>query len=128
MGRWTMVTGWIDLFKNVFGFGKAKKEFVSVDARYEVKSDIRSYEMLSRETSAAVTPVSPVASPRMAHTGRQTPDYFGQTARYHAPSASYSSPRPPQRSWDPQETFARPNNEYDYDYDSNVNPLSMNRI
>ena len=123
MGRWTMVTGWIELFKNLFGLGKAKKEFVSVDARYETKNDLRSYEMLSRETSTAVTPVSPVTSPRMAH-GRQTPDYFGQTARYHAPTASYSSPRPPQRSWDPQQTFAPP---ADYD-EAGRNPLAMNRI
>ncbi|GJN68392.1 hypothetical protein PLICBS_002435 [Purpureocillium lilacinum] len=120
LGRWSMVTGWFELIPSLTN--RNKKEFVSVDARYEVKKDTRSYEMLSRDSSAVVTPLSPVKSPT---SGRRTPDYFGQTARYHAPARSYSSPRPPQAqtpAWDPKQTFARPDGYED------MNPLGMNRI
>ena len=46
------------------------------------------------------------------HSGRRTPDYFGSTARYHAPTRSFSSPRPPQSppptvTWDARDTYAR---------------------
>lgn len=115
-----MATGWLDLIKSPFT--RNKKEFVSVDARYDMKNDPRSYEMLSKETSIVVTPLSPVRSPS---NGRKTPDYFGQTARYHAPSRSYSTPRAPQMSWDPQQTYARPTDGYKQD---EINPLGMNRI
>lgn len=113
-----MIKGWIELIQSPF-VGSKKKEFVSVDARYDAKQDPRAYEMLSKDSSAAVTPVSPVKSP---NGGRRTPDYFGQTARYHAPARSYSSPRPPTiPSWDAQDSFAQPDRQ-------DVNPLGMNRM
>ncbi|KAM7206906.1 hypothetical protein V8F33_000005 [Rhypophila sp. PSN 637] len=161
LGRWSMVTGWIDLLAPKH---RSKREFVSVDARLDdLKKDTRSYEMLSRDTGkemdesvtpSLVTPISPtyhnpaMRSPRSpvapgtdrdssypANDGRRTPDYFGQTSRYHAPARSFSSPRPPQSAsspqpppvtWDARETYARvgafaDNNDY-------VNPLGMNRI
>lgn len=113
-----MVTGWIDLVKSPFN--SRKKEFVSVDARFQSQKDTRSYEMLSRDTSAAVTPLDPVKS----SAGPQAPDYFGETARYHAPARSYSNPRPPHSSlpeWDAQKTYAAPQGR-------DMNPLGMNRI
>ncbi|KAF7551448.1 hypothetical protein G7046_g7716 [Stylonectria norvegica] len=117
LGRWSMVKGWIELAR--MPLTRNKKEFVSVDARYDVKKDTRSYEMLSRDSSAAVTPLSPVKSP----TGRRTPDYFGQTARYHVPARSYSTPRPPPvAAWDAQQTYASPSKQQEMD------PLGMNRI
>ncbi|KAL6867796.1 G-protein coupled receptor [Trichoderma novae-zelandiae] len=118
LGRWTMVTGWVDLVKSPFN--SRKKEFVSVDARFESQKDTRSYEMLSRDTSAPVTPLDPVKS----SAGPQAPDYFGETARYHAPARSYSNPRPPHGSlpeWDAQKTYAAPQGR-------EMNPLAMNRI
>jgi hypothetical protein len=123
-----MFTGWYDLFMSFLPSERRQKEFVSVDARYETKKDSRnsrSYEMLSRDSSAVVTPLSPVKSPP---SGRRTPDYFGQTARYHAPARSFSSPRPPQTTpWDAQQTFARPERpERPEQHD--LNPLGMNRI
>ncbi|KAL1902820.1 hypothetical protein Sste5346_000731 [Sporothrix stenoceras] len=59
--------------------------------------------------------------------GRRTPDYFGQTARYNPPARSFSNPRPPtansingpngpgsfgspagsNRTWDASQTYAR---------------------
>jgi hypothetical protein len=129
LGRWTMVTGWRDLFTS--SPNRNKREFVSVDARLDdLKKDTRSYEMLSRDTGktmddsvtpSVVTPISPtharspVGSPishdymNMANNdGRRTPDYFGNTARYHTPARSFSSPRPPQTvTWDARETYAR---------------------
>ncbi|KKA29166.1 hypothetical protein TD95_003705 [Thielaviopsis punctulata] len=58
--------------------------------------------------------------------GRRTPDYFGTTARYHAPSGSFSSPnapRSPPPAWSPESGAARsPRHEGD------LNPLGMNRI
>ena len=53
LGRWSMVTGWIELFKP----SKAKREFVSVDARLDdmkMNTDPRSYEMLSRDSGKNV--------------------------------------------------------------------------
>jgi len=140
-----MVTGWRDL---IMGFSdRSKREFVSVDARLDdLKKDTRSYEMLSRDsgktmddsvTPSVVTPVSPTAklplrSPTSTNRdsgttndGRRTPDYFGHTARYHAPVRSFSSPRPPQTvTWDARETYANPPSAQG----NYVNPLGMNRI
>ncbi|KAH6998041.1 hypothetical protein BKA56DRAFT_607613 [Ilyonectria sp. MPI-CAGE-AT-0026] len=118
LGRWSMATGWAELI--MAPFRRNKKEFVSVDARTEVKKDTRSYEMLSRDSSAVVTPLSSVKSP---NDGRRTPDYFGRTERYHAPVRSFSSPRPPpSSSWDAEDTYALSNHPY-----KEVNPLGMNR-
>ena len=143
-----MVTGWRDLLISVPNRGK--REFVSVDARLDdFKKDTRSYEMLSRDTGKemdesvtpyVVTPLSPihnrsVGSP-IAHDymhmpnsdGRRTPDYFGNTARYHTPARSFSSPRPPQTvTWDSRETYARATSPH-AEEDRYVNPLGMNRI
>ncbi|KAI1390134.1 uncharacterized protein F4822DRAFT_225210 [Hypoxylon trugodes] len=134
LGRWSMVTGWKDWIAS-FG-GPRKKEFVSVDARMDIKQDPRSYEMLSRDSGkveAVLTPLSAAKSPTRG--GRQTPDYFGQAARYQPHQRSFSSPRPPQQyQWDPNQGYeesyplpavhpsSRPN-----DYE-NMNPLGMNRI
>ncbi|KAK4042428.1 hypothetical protein C8A01DRAFT_33500 [Parachaetomium inaequale] len=150
LGRWSMVTGWRDLFTSVPN--RSQREFVSVDARLDdLKKDTRSYEMLSRDTGktmddsvtpSVVTPISPTharsptGSPvnhdymQMPNPdGRRTPDYFGNTARYHTPARSFSSPRPPQQTvtWDARETYARPTSPYTQQ-DRYVNPLGMNRI
>lgn len=129
-----MVTGWVDLFKSASG--NRKKEFVSVDARYDIKQDSRAYEMLSKDSSAAVTPIEPVVTPMSGGDGRRTPDFFGHTARYHAPVRSFSSPRPPPQSppsspppgWDVRATYARPGHDNDGNNWDNMNPLGMNRI
>ncbi|KFA70433.1 hypothetical protein S40285_00628 [Stachybotrys chlorohalonatus IBT 40285] len=122
LGRWAMVTGWIDLAKRPFS--KSKKEFVSVDARLDGTKDIGSYEMLDKESSAVLTPISPAA--KSPESGRRTPDYFSQSARYHAPARSFSSPRPPPQrspstdlpeSWAPSTIANR-----------EINPLGMNRL
>jgi hypothetical protein len=152
LGRWSMVTGWRDMFTAVPQ--RSKREFVSVDARLDdLKKDTRSYEMLSRDTGktmddsvtpSVVTPISPTharsptGSPmhhdymQMPHPdGRRTPDYFGNTARYHTPARSFSSPRPPQQTvtWDARETYARPTSPpFTQQQDRYVNPLAMNRI
>ena len=125
-----MVTAWADVAKSPFT--RKHNEFVSVDARYDIKNDPRSYEMLSKDSSAVVTPLDTVRSPQ---SGRKTPDYFGQTARYHAPTRSYSSPRPPPQvsSWDPKETFASANGYEGTSPSSpkgfaDMNPLGMNRV
>ncbi len=131
-----MVTGWVDLFRSCSRRRKNLKEFVSVDARLDdFKKDTRSYEMLSRDsgktmddiiTPPVVTHISPAALSPLGLSGRRTPDYFGQTAYYHTPARSFSSPRPPQAAWDASETFASPTptpNSYD-----EMNPLGMNRI
>lgn len=146
-----MVTGWVDLFSS--SPSRSQREFVSVDARLDdLKKETRSYEMLSRDTGktmddsvtpSVVTPISPTharstaGSPinheymQMSNSdGRRTPDYFGNTARYHTPARSFSSPRPPQQTvtWDARETYARPTSPYNAQQDRYVNPLGMNRI
>ena len=160
-----MFEGWRDLFTSAPNRGK--REFVSVDARLDdLKKDTRSYEMLSRDdsgkmmdesvTPSVVTPISPalvrsqMGSPTMqqnyssssqsgGNDGRRTPDFFGQTARYHAPARSFSSPRAPQSpqqhtvTWDPSETYAPPRGAASpppppRNGDRYVNPLGMNRI
>lgn len=159
-----MVTGWAELFHLRKSPSRAKREFVSVDARMDdMKKDTRSYEMLSRDqdgktvddivTPATVSPVSPsaarahgfsspfpaeAASPQsMSMAGRRTPDYFGNTARYHAPARSFSNPKPPQSvQWGDDHgddvekrvipsPYRSPVREGPYD---GMNPLGMNRI
>jgi len=152
LGRWAMVTGWRDLLVGLFS-DRNKREFVSVDARLDdLKKDTRSYEMLGpvddSVTPSIVSPVSPTAklpmrSPSLGNDfnrndfnstpngdGRRTPDYFGNTARYHAPVRSFSSPRPPKTSqtvtWDARNTYAKSSTARDED--GYTNPLGMNRI
>lgn len=151
-----MFTGWRDMLATVPS--RNKREFVSVDARLDdlKETNTRSYEMLSRDsgkhmdesvTPSVVTPISPVlksplrspssvraSSATPNNDGRRTPDYFGHTARYHAPTKSFSSPRPPQQvTWDARDTYASPN-PYSTrptalpEEDEYVHPLSMNRI
>jgi hypothetical protein len=128
LGRWSMVTGWCDLLFGPFS-DKSKKEFVSVDARLDD---------LKKDTLTPVSPTAklPLRSPSSLrdpgrdtpanHEGRRTPDYFGHTARYHAPVRSFSSPRPPQTvTWDAREMYARPGQSHEDEY---VNPLGLNRI
>lgn len=104
LGRWSMATGWLEKF-GMTGGNRAKKEFVSMDARTDLKSDPRSYEMLShdsgKEAESGLTPISPAMSPMSPQNGRHTPDYFGPgatTTRYQPHSRSFSSPRPPQQA------------------------------
>lgn len=137
LGRWSMFTGWLDLFGELVG-RHPKKEFVSVDARMDIKQDPRSYEMLSRDSGKAdtvLTPISATLSPT-ARSGRQTPDYFGQTARYQPHQRSFSSPRPPQQlHWDAMQGYEQdypqqppmPTSRPQHDYE-HMNPLGMNRI
>lgn len=125
-----MLTAWVDLARSLTG--GSKREFVSVDARTEIKKDTRAYEMLSRDSgktdSVMVTPLSPpVKTPMSPMNGRRTPDYFAQAsaagggvssdgssapiaARYQVPARSFSSPRPPPQTWDSKQPYARPAN------------------
>jgi len=122
-----MVTGWRDLFTSVPN--RSQREFVSVDARLDD---------LKKDTLTPISPIharSPTGSPinhdymQMPNPdGRRTPDYFGSTARYHAPARSFSNPRAPQTvTWDARETYARPTSPYTQQ-ERYVNPLGMNRI
>ncbi|KAI1253485.1 hypothetical protein MGN70_005693 [Eutypa lata] len=110
LGRWSMVTGWVDYFMGLGGH-PPNKEFVSVDARANLKGESRSYEMLSHSKGesvslTAVSSVKPYAT--SPQDGRRTPDYFGQNfdetpdhfgqaARYQPHQRSFSAPRPPQQ-------------------------------
>lgn len=113
LARSTMWRGWIDLIKSFRSKKRVNNnDFVSTDARYDTKQDNRAYEMLSKDSSTVVTPIDAVKLPVISDEGRRTPDYFGQTARYHAPARSFSNPRPPRSSpaptWDATATYARP--------------------
>lgn len=129
LGRMSMFKGWVELLMSLPS--KRKNEFVSVDARLDVKNDPRSYEMLSKGQNSVVTPPDTVRSP---DAGRRTPDYFRQAAQYHSPTRSISSPMPHQVSaWDPEATYASPK---DTSVETHVrsrghedlNPLGMNRV
>lgn len=152
LGRWSMVTGWADYFRGVGGH-PPNKEFVSVDARSNLKGEGRSYEMLShsKEESISLTAVSPVKPYTGPIDGRRTPDYFdqappgnfGQAARYQPHQRSFSAPRPPQQAgW---ETTSPYGSSYGSPYGGSspppppppaagrggyegMNPLGMNRI
>lgn len=139
LGRFSMFTGWYDLVK---GKVKPNNEFVSADVRVFVNKDPSAYEMLGRErdvslsnggktpepfvSSNPVTPLSPTQPKRGS--GRETPDYFGREARYKSPARSFSNPKPPgstqqpeARPWDPTATQAR-------GFYPGMDPLSMNKI
>ncbi|KAI1421008.1 hypothetical protein F5Y12DRAFT_790609 [Xylaria sp. FL1777] len=97
LGRWSMVTGWVEWVAGLGGRGK--QEFVSVDARLDLKNDPRSYEMLDRDSTAknepVLTPSSAMSPTSPVSAGRKTPDYFGRTTPYKPPQRSFSSPRAP---------------------------------
>jgi len=142
LGRWSMVTGWIELFASLGG--RRNKEFVSVDARIDLKNDPRTYEMLDRDSTAKnedlLTPSSAMSPTSQ---GRKTPDYFGQTGpyqSYHPHQRSFSTPRAPQnvhfemmntqtypQSPDPAYTAHTHSQAYSEDY-GDMNPLGMNRV
>ncbi|GFF23344.1 frizzled and smoothened-like protein P [Aspergillus udagawae] len=111
--RPSLFRGWVDFFKNMFGRGEGRLEFVSADARARL-GDTRSYEMLNSTGLPSYKSPSPmVRSPspaRMAGTKSPENGHFGRDARYVRPSMSFSSPRPPSasqgRDWDPKTTFA----------------------
>ncbi|RYO81419.1 hypothetical protein DL766_002190 [Monosporascus sp. MC13-8B] len=141
LGRWSMVTGWIEYFATLGG-KRANKEFVSKDARADMKPENRSYEMLSHSKSESygMSPIHPEKPYASLEDGRRTPDYFGQApdyfgqaARYQPHQRSFSAPRPPQHAgWDATATYARsspppPVPPAAYDYEGR-NPLGMNRI
>lgn len=168
LGRVSMLTAWAELFRSLVNRDE-KVEFVSADARTELgrrKSDLRAYEMLSRDSgkaedsglTGAISPITPVTPAAKSLSGRSTPDYFGSTApavdassNYQPPARSFSSPRPPAqpwdrkvqvepqgRTWDVQQTFARPGHHGNSNVNVNangrsgafngVNPLGMNKF
>ncbi|RYP63103.1 hypothetical protein DL771_009445 [Monosporascus sp. 5C6A] len=141
LGRWSMVTGWIEYFATLGG-KRVHREFVSKDARVDLKPENRSYEMLSHSKSESygMSPIHPEKLYASPEDGRRTPDYFGQApdyfgqaARYQPHQRSFSAPRPPQHAgWDATATYARsspppPVPPAAYDYEGR-NPLGMNRI
>ncbi|RYP60121.1 hypothetical protein DL769_008270 [Monosporascus sp. CRB-8-3] len=141
LGRWSMVTGWIEYFATLGG-KRVNREFVSKDARIDLKPENRSYEMLSHSKSESygMSPIHPEKSYASPEDGRRTPDYFGQApdyfgqaAKYQPHQRSFSAPRPPQHvGWDATATYARsspppPVPPAAYDYEGR-NPLGMNRI
>ena len=117
--RPSMFAGWLDLARR----GLARRhEFTSADA-HDRFADSKGFEML---TTAAKTPEPyEMRSPSPSRMGSRGPVttpsptfdrsvHFGQEARYHRPSMSFSGPRPPSssqpgRDWDPSSTFARGN-------------------
>ena len=155
LGRWTMVTGWIELIR---GKVKPDTEFVSADVRTLKIPNAGNYEMLSRDRDNlpvnndrdrlgskaqdfSITPISPLTP--AAHTastpnksGRETPDYFGREARYKSPTRSFSSPKPPHgtmKSWDSHTSHAMPlpsssQHQQQQQYYPGMDPLSMNKI
>ncbi|KAK3935988.1 hypothetical protein QBC46DRAFT_346039 [Diplogelasinospora grovesii] len=162
LGRWSMVTGWRDMIMTVPSRNKrefvsvdARLDDLKKDTRsYEMLSRDSGMKTMDDQsvTPSVVTPLSPTvkssfrspsvnrdysfpaspASPTNHESGRRTPDYFGNTARYHAPARSFSSPRPPQTvTWDARETYARSKATPPYPEEDDtgyVNPLGMNRI
>ncbi|KAK5624460.1 hypothetical protein RRF57_000176 [Xylaria bambusicola] len=145
LGRWSMVTGWFEWFAKMAG--RKQKEFVSVDARMDLKNDPRSYEMLDRDLTGkdetSLTPNSAMSPTSPASPGRKTPDYFGRNTPYKPHQRSFSSPRVPQNvrfemmdayqssyPSPPAPTHAPPpaTSSQGYTGYGGMNPLGMNRI
>ncbi|KAI1277087.1 hypothetical protein F5Y07DRAFT_112674 [Xylaria sp. FL0933] len=141
LGRWSMVTGWGEWITGLGG--RRKKEFVSVDARLDLKNDPRSYEMLDRESTAknetVLTPNSAMSPTSPLSAGRKTPDYFGRTAQYKPHQRSFSSPRAPHNvRFEMMDAYPEPPapthaaspaiSPQGYSGYGGMNPLGMNRI
>ena len=104
LGRWSMVTGWIELFTHK---PVAKREFVSVDALggpYDLKmnTDPRSYEMLSRDKDDLVTGdmftvvrEGPVYPPLRSYLAQTTPDDDNDDIHEQAIGGGMNSPPDP---------------------------------
>lgn len=113
--RPSMFAGWLDLCRRTFA---RRNESVPADVpgRY---ADHKGFEMLTATVKVPETfmrspsPASPSPSPSPSPTLDRSV-HFGQEARYHRPSMSFSGPRPPGslpagREWDPASTFAKGN-------------------
>lgn len=111
-----MLTGWIEKIQGLVE--RTKKQFVSADARYEVNKDARSYEMLSRESSAMASVPSPITPRQYPLAGRGTPNFF----RDKPSPQGYESTALPQSPLSPQEA------SHANDGRQAINPLGMNRI
>lgn len=143
-----MLIGWYELVTGMF-HRSSKREFVSVDAMYENPKHQRSLDLLSRDSSAAVTPVSPLTANSKYY-------YQNYASTRHPPylARSFSIPRPlsislPRQSTDPNPSTssapqANPQNSDPWDSRSpprsprsplsrprgfeDLDPLGMNRI
>ena len=129
LGRWPMVTAWIDFFNQKFR--RSQPEFVSIDARMH-PSGAGEYKMITSPASTyrgIDTPRIPekaifspsmedrlnAVSPSSMSSMNTKTDYFSKEARYTSPTLSFSSPRPPSasgrsmtgREWDPTATHAK---------------------
>jgi hypothetical protein len=102
LGRFSMVTGWIELIKSRFS---KRAEFVSVDAHRS--NDARTYEMLTSGPKDALKSPEPLMTPTPNHSitthfspskGRGTNDYFNRDARYVNSNMEIS---PPIQTWAP---------------------------
>lgn len=112
--RWSMVTGWVELFKSKFS---KNREFVSLDARH-YQENPKNYELKKFEQTDLQSPQNAFSSPDFSDHRDDTLDYFHkETERpYRSPTQSYSTPRPfsqeaitayPRVDWDPRSTHAR---------------------
>ncbi|KAI9866508.1 MAG: hypothetical protein M1813_001059 [Trichoglossum hirsutum] len=96
LGRWEMVTGWIDWFKEKLG--RKSREFVSVDAR-RFSHGPRTYEMIWSSGIKSPEPAI-TSSPEGSVTGRISPSkgsdtsyHFSRDTNYVSPAFSFSLPR-----------------------------------
>ncbi|KAK2785353.1 hypothetical protein FQN53_007793 [Emmonsiellopsis sp. PD_33] len=124
LGRYSMILGWIDLFKRKLG---RSREFVSVDARDRVGNN-RSYEMINASSRNQVVkspepllPPSPsdLSMSTLRFSGGKETESYTREIKYTSPALSFSTPRPPSathshnhrrtnsRDWNPQSTFAQ---------------------
>ncbi|KAI8954265.1 hypothetical protein F4801DRAFT_587639 [Xylaria longipes] len=138
LGRWSMVTGWFEWFATLGG--RRNNEFVSADARMDLKNDPRSYEMLDRDSTAKNEPIlTPSSAMSPVSPGRKTPDYFGRTAPYQPHQRSFSSPRPPnnvrfemmdayQSHPEPPAATYTSTSPQGYTAYGDIHPLGMNKI
>ncbi|OAA68486.1 GPCR, family 2, secretin-like protein [Niveomyces insectorum RCEF 264] len=114
------------------GTGYGNSGYAASHSRYGSHGSHGRYGSYSSNTAAGTgaggtttTTITAGANGRAAGTaassGRRTPDYFGQTARYNAPARSFSIPRPSTATsatgagpgpsntrWDARDTYAAP--------------------
>ncbi|KAI9680956.1 MAG: hypothetical protein M1829_001036 [Trizodia sp. TS-e1964] len=106
--RWSMITCWIELFKEKFSH---KREFVSLDA-HRYSAEPRTYEMIGKASSSynISSPTVPEQAPVYSPAGRTSNSYFDSTPTEATWSATKSPLSPSQideKDWDPRNTYAR---------------------
>jgi len=112
LARWSMVTGWLELFREKFG---GNRDFVSLDAQNNICDlELKRYAGPEASSLSSTNLASSLAAaPRSITQDQSTKETQEIEREYRSPTLSFSTPQPRSRlgtaniKWDPTSSHAR---------------------